>query len=304
MTLTGLSTDPLRQSTRLAVSACVLLAALALWLLVRLGLALWPRPPAADPAAPAVGNVPVAATPASLARLHLFGVTPLRPGSDAPGAPAATVGLILRGTLADKDPRVGVAMIDGAGGGERAFRVGDEVLPGVRLAAVHADSIELTRAGANETLRLVRDTNLDPANIVRPTPGSAKAAQTLTTPAPKAGAIPANIPAPVGVPAQQWQRTLERLRNDPAELMQRVQVVPVLDGGRLAGVRIHTSGADAQLLAQAGLQAGDVVTAVNGQRVDSLERGQQILATLGSAASVRVTVLRNGKPTDITVALK
>ena len=60
--------------------------------------------------------------------------------------------------------------------------------------------------------------------------------------------------------------------------MQRVQIAPVLDDGKLSGVRVSASGADAALLAQAGLQPGDVVTAVNGQRVDSIERGQQIAA--------------------------
>ena len=47
-----------------------------------------------------------------------------------------------------------------------------------------------------------------------------------------------------------------------------------------------------------------VVTAINGAPVDSLARGQQIVESLRSAASARVTVLRDGKPTDVTIALK
>ena len=39
-------------------------------------------------------------------------------------------------------------------------------------------------------------------------------------------------------------------------------------------------------------------------RVDSIERGQQIVAGLAGADSVRVTVLRGGKPTDVTVSLR
>jgi general secretion pathway protein C len=85
--------------------------------------------------------------------------------------------------------------------------------------------------------------------------------------------------------------------------MKRVQVVPVLADGRLAGMRVST-GTDAALLGQLGFQQGDVVTAVNGTPVDSVERGQQIMSTLGSATSVRVTVLRAGKPTEITVGLR
>ena len=85
--------------------------------------------------------------------------------------------------------------------------------------------------------------------------------------------------------------------------MKRVQVVPVLDGGKLSGVRL-SAGTDVGLLNQIGLESGDVVTSVNGTPVDSIERGQQIMSTLGNASSVRVTVLRQGKPTDITVGLR
>ena len=50
-----------------------------------------------------------------------------------------------------------------------------------------------------------------------------------------------------------------------------------------------------------GLQA---VTAVNGAPVDSIARGQQIIEGLRNASSARVTVLRDGRPADITISLK
>jgi len=295
----GFLADRARFSALAASACCALFAALALWLLLRVFVALWPH---RNVDAAAVSPMAIAATPAaplSVSRFHFFGMAPPRPGSGASGAPASTTGLILRGTLADRDPKVGVAVLDGAGDGERAFRVGDEVLGGVKLAAVYADRIVLSRGGAEETLRLTRDTNPDPGNIVRPTPATVKGGATMAKSTPASG----NIAAPAAATTE-FQRTVARLRDNPAELMQRVQIVPVLDNGKLSGVRVSANGADAALLAQAGLQAGDVVTAVNGQRVESLERGQQIVAGLSGASSVRVTVLRNGKPTDVTVSLR
>jgi general secretion pathway protein C len=82
-----------------------------------------------------------------------------------------------------------------------------------------------------------------------------------------------------------------------------VQVVPVLDGGKLTGVRL-SAGGDAALMAQIGLRTGDVITSVNGMAVDSFARGQEIMTGLASATSVRVTVLRDGKPTEVNVGLK
>ncbi len=298
MSLSHLTVDRSRVSARAALACCAVLAALALWLLVRIAMTLWPQGGDASAAlALAPANVAVPAAPQSVSRFHFFGVSP-RAGNAAPGALASTTGLILRGTLADRDPNVGVAVLDGAGDGERAFRVGDEVLGGVKLVAVYADRVVFSRGGAEETLRLTRDTNPDPGNIVRPTPATVKGGAT------KAAVQPGgNVAVPAAAPTE-LQRTVARLRDNPAELMQRVQVVPVLDNGKLSGVRVSASGADAALLTQAGLQPGDVVTAVNGQRVDSVERGQQIVAGLSGANSVRVTVLRGGKPTDVTVSLR
>ena len=275
---------------------CSLLAAFALWLLVRL---LWALLPSDDVALGAVATRPAAAVSAparSIAQWHLFGNTPAQPS-----ASGTTTSLVLRGTLAEADPKAGLAVIADAGNGERSWRVGEEVAAGVRLVAVYADRVVVARAGgADETLRLPRDTNLAPADIVRPTPASVTSGAAAA-----AGAAPAMpAKAAVGVKAPPtWQQTVDRLRQNPAELMKRVQIVPVLDGGKLSGVRLST-GTDVALLNQIGLQPGDVVTSINGTPIDSIERGQQIMSSLGNASSVRATVLRQGKPTEVTVGLR
>jgi general secretion pathway protein C len=76
-----------------------------------------------------------------------------------------------------------------------------------------------------------------------------------------------------------------------------------MDGAKLTGVRV-APGSDAALIGQIGLKSGDVVTAINGAPVDSLARGQQILESLRSASNARVTVLRDGRPTDVVISLK
>ncbi len=296
-----------RTAERAALACCGVLAALALWLLVRLVWALVPR--ADDTLGPGpmrAADAPTGAASApSIARWHLFGDTPLRPGMGA-GAPATTLSLILRGTFAGADPETGIAVISDAGMGERAYRTGEDVQPGVRLGEVHADHVVLLRDGARETLTLPRESNLAPADVVRATPASVTrgAAPMAPASARAGGAVSANVAAQDARASDEWQQTVAHLRQNPDELMQRVQVMPVLEGGKLAGVRLSASGADAALLSRSGLLPGDVVTAVNGMQVDSLARGQQIMATLGDAQTVRVTVQRNGSPTDITVGLQ
>lgn len=292
---------------RAALAACVVLGALAIWLLVRLVWLLVPRGDAAlDASATRVGTGPGAAPSQSIAKWHLFGDTPqLAAGGNAN---ASTAGLILRGTLADRDPAAGIAVISGGGdGSERAFRAGETVAGGIRLARVYADRVVLSRDGVEETLALTRDRNLDPGHLVRTSAGDARTSSSdATTPQSIAAANAAAASAAADRIAHappDWQQTVDRLRRNPDELARRVQIVPVMDGAKLTGVRV-ASGSDAALIGQLGLRSGDVVTTINGAPVDSIARGQQILESLRSASNARVTVLRDGKPTDVVISLK
>jgi general secretion pathway protein C len=296
-----------RRAFELAALACVaVLGALAVWLVVRLIWLLVPHgDPALDASATRVGSAAGAAPSKSIAKWHLFGDTP--GAASGPNGPASTAGMILRGTLADRDPAAGIAVISGGDAGERAYRAGDAIAGGIKLARVYPDRVILLREGVEETLALTRDRNLAPGNIVRqPTPGDTRAASGNPTPASIAAANAAAAQAAAARAARappDWQQTVDRLRQNPEELAKRVQIVPVVDGGRLTGVRV-APGSDAALIGQIGLKSGDVVTAINGAPVDSLARGQQILESLRSASSARVTVLRDGKPTDVVISLK
>lgn len=299
----GFVIDHRRHVDKAAWVACAVLGLLVSWLLARLAWQLLPHDDASATHARAqrAGAAATAAPARSIASWHLFGETPRRPGADAGGEAASTLSLILRGTVADSDPKAGFAVIGGSDGNERTFRVGEEVVPGVRLAAVHPDRVVLSRGGSEETLRLPRDRNLAPTDIVRPAPATSRSPRAGSAVAARAASTPSAAQT-VKLPAEA-QQTLARLRQNPDELMKRVQIAPVLDGGRLTGVRV-AAGADAALLGQFGLRPGDVVTAVNGQAVDSFVRGQQILAGLANASSARVTVLRDGKPVELSVGLQ
>jgi general secretion pathway protein C len=281
-----------------AIAISVVLGALAVWLLARLVWILLPGSDLAD--APLhVASGEGAATTTSIAKWHLFGNTPVA----ATGSDAATQSMILRGTLADRDPASGVAVID-AGEGEQAYRAGETIAAGLKLARVYADHAVVMRDGVEETLALTRDRNLQPAEIVRQ-PGAARGARANAPTASNTSSAPAfaSGTGQTEHASPQLQQTIDRARQNPEEIARRLQIVPVLDGGRMTGIRLST-GADSSLMNQIGLRPGDVVTAVNGAPVDSLARGQQIIEGLRNASSARVTVLRDGRPTDITISLK
>lgn len=285
-----------------ALATCAVLGALAVWLFARLIWILVPRGELGEASMQVASGDARGAAATSIAKWHLFGNTPVA----ATGASAAAQSMILRGTLADRDPAAGVAVID-AGDGEQAYRAGETIASGLKLARVYPDHAIVLRDGVEETLALTRDRNLQPAEIVRqPAASGARSARAGSSSAPAqsvSGSAAANGAGQTVHASPQLQQAIDRARQNPEDLARRLQIVPVLDGGRMTGVRLST-GTDASLMSQIGLRPGDVVTAVNGAPVDSLARGQQIIEGLRNASSARVTVLRDGRPADITISLK
>ncbi len=294
-----------RSSERLAMLACVLLAVVVAGQLARLG---WQLLPADDASldAPVRATTAAAATPAvAVSRWHLFGAPPQRLAA-GPGTPATTLALSLRGTLADHDPTRGLAVIAAGDGSERAWRAGDEIAPGVILEEVHADRVVLRHDGVQEVLALARDELPKSAPASGPVTGTAPLRNTAPGSPAHVGTAPLTFTPPniAHGAAGNWQQTMDRAgAGDMAALAKNVQVTPVIEDGRMAGVRVST-GADTALLGRLGLRPDDVVTAVNGVPVDSPARGQQILESLGNAGEARVTVMREGVPTVLSVKLR
>jgi general secretion pathway protein C len=290
-----------RRAESAARLCCVLFGLVALWLLVRLAWVLLPAGDAVlDTAAVPLASGTEGSRVLSASKWHLFGSTSQPAGSVASAAPATTLSMILRGTVAERDPRAGIAVIADEHGVERAWRAGETLAAGVRLAEIHPDHVVLVHDGIEEVLRLPRDqtdTAMAPARAAVPRAtarGSAAptGARTYTPPEMAHGA------------AGDWQRTVRELRaQDASGLAEKLQVLPVFEDGKLRGVRLTAAG-DASLITKLGLRPTDVVTAINGTPLDDLSRGQQVVQGLRNAASANVTVLRDGQPTQIHVTLR
>lgn len=128
----------------LLASAGALLVMLGWVLLVPLG-----PPPAADGGGPVVLDAPT--------RAGLFAQFDPFARDDTPGAGAGgaeSLPLTLLGTRSTPDGQGGAAILAGADGVQRAVAVGEEAMPGVRLARVAFDHVVLQRPGGTVVLRL------------------------------------------------------------------------------------------------------------------------------------------------------
>ncbi|KZZ62765.1 hypothetical protein A3764_00950 [Sulfitobacter sp. HI0129] len=80
----------------------------------------------------------------------------------------------------------------------------------------------------------------------------------------------------------------ERIRANPAEVLDTIGLVPTDNGYRIADE--HDTG-----VSRAGLQAGDVVTTVNGQAVGNVEQDRALYDSVAASGIARIEVERNGK---------
>ena len=265
----------------IAAAACVYLLVRIAWLLV---------PHGGDTAVtPRGGAAAAATTSVSIAKWHLFG----NPQALTPAAPstlATVLKLGLRGTLAlpdAKDERA-LAIIVNEQGVETSYRVGAEIVPGAKLAAVYADHVEIDHGGIAEALALPRPEQHAPPlpekNQQRLNPAAAGNPSAGRTAAVSGAPVPGIRPPTV----------------DPQEFVR--QIHPVLSGGKIIGADI--SGADAGLLARVGLKPTDVVTAVNGTPLANVSNPQALIEQLQSSPSIQVTVQRDGKPATLTLSLR
>jgi general secretion pathway protein C len=201
---------------------------------------------------------------------HLFGVAERDSESDPAHPSISTANLILQGTLAAKDPRRGVAIITADGSAE-VYQIGDDV-GGAALYSVYLDGVVLDRRGRYESLALPR-----------PLAASGEVA---------------------GHPGADDSPTANRGTPKTLGDLMHLDAATSEDSGGLEGFRLHPGRTGAAFV-RAGLRPGDIMTAVNGTPLagQDQQQSQNIVNTLMDSDHATVSVLRNGKPMEISLDL-
>jgi general secretion pathway protein C len=126
-------------------------------------------------------------------------------------------------------------------------------------------------------------------------------------PRPGSGSLPGSPGNPFVNPSISFGApSLESLRTatgtDVAELARQVNVQPVMENGRFAGVRL-TVGRDSDILSRTGLRSTDLITAVNGVPLDGPQRQPELMRMLQGARQLNLTIRRDGQVQTLTVGL-
>ncbi len=276
----------------------ILLLAAALWFASAAAKLAWQQiTPANEPKQNSAELGPAAILPQApaiaLAQFHLFGASAEAAALAAQNAPATQLKLTLMGVAAGRDPKTGVAIIADEQQRQREYQSGDSVA-GAVVDEIYSDRVVLIYQGRPETLylpKLSKAIENQSLAIVPQTgaPNFGLPGASLPTSDPSNGYV--NPTA--GASTASFAAAREQALANPAGLIGMVQ--PVMDAnGQLSGIKLN-GGANQALLTQAGLLPDDVVVAVNGQRINSIEQGASIANQLADAEQVSVTVRRGGR---------
>jgi general secretion pathway protein C len=211
-----------------------------------------------------------------IAQAHLFGAAPAAGAAPEPvvqdvvDAPDTTLNLELTGIVSHEVSEVGQAIIASGRGESRAYSVGATIenASGARLHSVFEDRVLLNRSGRLETLRLPKD-------------------------APQRAAASAGRLAPPMARNDDESSLREVISDNASRITDIIRLAPHVEEGQMVGFRLNP-GRDRDTFEALGLQAGDVVTDINGTVLNDPTAGLQVFQALGEATMANVTVLRDG----------
>lgn len=181
--------------------------------------------------------------------------------------------LVLRGAIAGSTPNDSSAIIAN-GEQQRVYFVGDELqftTPGVTLDSVHPLYVVLNNNGRLESLWMYEPQ----ASVSAP-----------VTSADAAGVVPTQQGAE---PAVAFQRN------------ERVQVRVYRENGTVRGFQIRDD-SDPAMLTAAGLQAGDIITSVDGVAVNQNNDMSSLTRELENRQRVDLELIRNNTTITVTVS--
>jgi general secretion pathway protein C len=92
----------------------------------------------------------------------------------------------------------------------------------------------------------------------------------------------------------------QAIQQNPSALSNVIRTQQVIAGGKQRGFRVYP-GVNPSAFSRLGLRPGDLITAINDTPLDDPSRGEEVMRTLGSAPEVRVTVVRNGRQSDLVL---
>lgn len=233
----------------------------------------------------------------SIKRLHLFG----DPGAVkqevktvVQDAPETNLNLTLSGLVASTEEQGGAAIIENRGE-QNTYGIGEKI-DGTRAVVkeVFPDRIIIDNSGRMETLML---DGHDFTSVKAITPG----ANNIIKPAVVNGPQD-KIRKPVPALTEDSRAAALALRTSPAKFTDFIAIQPHRENGEIAGYKVNP-GKNPALFEEAGLQANDILTEINGLDLTDIQQSMEAMKMLRTAEFLEITLSRDGSETTLSLEL-
>lgn len=197
-------------------------------------------------------------------------------------------------------------VIENAQGQQSLYRVGDTIPGAGRLVSVLKDSAIIERNGHRVALKL--PTNELPGPVTMP-----------GFPIPRIPRFGRRFrPRPLGLHPQAFnpnvtdlggnryamsRATVSHSLQNLSELFTQIRAIPDIVNGRTVGFTVSEI-EPGSLFDQMGLEDDDVVTTVNGHRLNDPARAMQMLSTVRDQRSIQLRILREGRPLQLSYEIR
>ena len=279
---------------KLSVITSVLLIIAIAWMLAKITWLFLPQDETTD-IIRAPGNIIVGNSAKRQQQQHfsqltaasLFGTSAGKPVvQQTKKAPETKLNLTLKGVLATDPMELASAIIaKGKSGKEDIYGIGDKMQGGVTIKEIHPDYVILDRRGQLETLKLQKQSGLQ---------GNFRNHSRTTVPIRRNSA---------NSPAEALQEIRSQILKSPTSFGDYALPVVVRENGKQVGYRLQPQ-SQGKLLQDLGLQPSDIITQINGVKLDKPQNGISALRKLSTANDLSITVKRNGNFVPINIKLK
>ena len=220
----------------------------------------------------------------NLTTANIFGVSDKAVPQKQLKVPETKLNLALKGVLAANPmSRASAIIAKGKSGKEEIFSVGDKMPGGILVKEIHPEYVVLERNGLLETLKLQKISGIGGLNLSNNRQSRSSAG--------------ARSPA----------AALKEIRGDilknPTSFGDYALPVVVKENGKQVGYRLQPQ-KKGKLLAELGIQSNDVITTINGVKLDNPKNGIVALRKLSSAKQLIIVVKRNGAEIPLNISLQ
>jgi len=222
------------------------------------------------------------------------------PDSNLIDAPVTRLKLKLRGVYAASEVNLAGAMIE-AQNKQDVYRIGDKLpgASGLKLHKIIPDRVIMSRNGKFETL-IIEDFGQIPGLSVTNNDNIAPVYENrnVSTSDEDETEEETIIDKRSDEKLSSELLDLRSKLSDPKSLSELISVTPAIDGDEFQGFRL-APGKDRALFGRLGLRRNDVVTEINGIRLDDPSSAFSLMEQISSAEEINLTIKRGDKAMSI-----